>query len=199
MSRPLSLLKMKKLSIHESHSNATPTKKGKKVKSKEEKELKKTFETIARRLLSNACEEIRNDVESRLREIISRTNSEIRHEILSTESALSSRLTNLETKTNNILSKLEESHQDTTKKIEKVQDDLKGLVSHIAAQHETERNKRLVTAKKLQEKFDSQLQSLQNNVTIIKQDNSSLIASLNDDLRIQVKDVAALKEKLDEL
>jgi ElaB/YqjD/DUF883 family membrane-anchored ribosome-binding protein len=196
----MSLMRMKKLSIHDDDDiTVHVTKKIKKIKSKEEKEMKKSFETIAKRLLSTACEEIRSDVETRLREIISRTSSEIRHDLISMESTLSSRILSIETKVNSLGNRAEEIHNESTKRIDQVQNDLNVLNSQFSSQLETERNKRLTTAKKLQEKYEQHFQALQNNLSTSKHDQSAAVTALNEDLRLQVKEIANLKEKVDEM
>lgn len=198
MSRPMSFMKMKRMNLYEE--DERPVRKTvKKYRSKEEKDIKKSFETIAKKLLVKGMEDMREELEARFRDTINRTSSEIRHEVSSIENTFSSRLLNLETKVNALSSRIEESHNESTRKIDQLRSDLVALTTQTSQQIETERGKRLVTAKKLQEKFEQQLETIHNNISTTKHDASAAASALNEDLRLQVKEVVSLKEKVDEL
>ncbi len=196
MSKPLTFAKMKRLSLYDED---PPVKKVKKNRTKEEKDMKKAFESIARKLLSQATEEIRSDVEARFRDVLHRTVSEIRHEVSTIESTISSRLLNLETKANALSNRIEEINTEQTKKIDLIQSSITTFSTQTTQNFETERSKRLVTAKKLQEKFEQQIEAIQTNISAIKHDNNAAANALNEDLRLQVKEVASIKEKVDEM
>lgn len=196
MSRPFSRMKMKLWNLSD---DDVPVKKTKKYKSKEEKEIKKTFENIAKKLLAKGLESIREEVEVQIRDSLNRSSSEIRHEVATIESTFSSRLLNLETKMNSLSSRIEETHNENSRKVDQIRQDLTTLTAQATQQIETERAKRLSTAKKLQEKFEQQIEAVQNNISTSKHDATATANALNEDLRLQVKEILGLKEKVDEM
>lgn len=173
--------------------------KAKKIKSKEEKESRKLFETIASELIEDAKEDIYDELESKCKELVLRSVSELRHEIFTIESSMSNRITQLETKINNLTTAISESKDETKKKFENLQADISTNQQKMHDEVETERNKRILTYKKLQEKLDQHSQTVTTSFQTQKHDTTGALNTLNDDIRLSVKEVASLKEKVDEM
>lgn len=173
----------------------------KKVKTRirEEKEMKKLFETIAERLLNENKYSIVTETENRCRDMLARTIAEIRHEIFNIESSVSTRIVNLEGKLNVIHSRIDEIQLENNKKLCNLQEEISALSKESKVAVENERNKRLTTLKKIHDQYDANLNNLQQAVNQNKTESTNAVNALNEDLRVHSKELASFKDKLDEM
>lgn len=170
-----------------------------KTKLKQEKESKKLFESMANKLLGGAKNEIQREMESMCREMVSRSITELRHDLFTMESAMSSRLVNIESKLSQLNTKIEDTHNETNKRISVLQEEVNAVNKELKTSLEAERTKRLTGLKKLNEKTEQELVTISNGLNTARHDHVSAINAMNEDLRVQAKEISSLKEKVDEM
>lgn len=166
-----------------------------KFRSKEEKETKKLFETIAKKLLKEHLATF----QVQIRSLLSANMDSVRHDMISIESSLSSRIVTLESKVSLLSEKLEEITNSSKRAFESLQEQQSSSVDLFKANIEMERNKRIAHVKKLQEKMSLIHSETQENLQSLKRENEIVCTNLHGDLRTQSKDLSVVQEKLDEL
>ena len=166
-----------------------------KTRSKEEKETKKAFEAIAKKLLKEQLAAF----QVQIRSLISSNMDSVRHDMISIESSLSSRIITLESKVNAMSEKIDHLANQTKNSLEAIQDQQSSNSDLLKANIELERNKRAAHVKKLQDKISLIHTESIENIQGLKKEQDSVSSNLFESSRAQSKDIAALQEKVDEL
>lgn len=166
-----------------------------KNRSKEEKETKKAFEAIAKKLLKDQLATF----QLQMRSLIAANMDNVRHDMISIESSLSSRIITLESKVSVLTEKVEDLSAGMKKNIENVQEQQASNSDLLKASLELERSKRSANIKKLQEKISLIHSDNQEAISAIKKEQEAVSTNLFENVRAQSKDFTLLQEKVDDL
>ncbi len=166
------------------------TKKVKKPKVTVEAVNQRDIKAIVEQLVEQEVDRIKIQMKS----LINRNMDSLRNDLSVLESSMSLRLSSLEKKSTELGTKVEESG---TKSAETIASQLSLFNDSFKATLEAEKSKRSSLVKKLYEKLTEVHQEAVNNVATWKAESTVMIYAIQDDQRIQAKDFANLKEKLD--
>lgn len=166
-----------------------------KTRSKEEKETKKLFESIAKKLIKDQLLQFQVQMQS----LISANMDSVRHDMISIESSLSSRIITLESKLSNLSERCEEITMSTKRAMDLIQEQQSSSSDIMKANLELERSKRTAHLKKLHDKISLIHSEAQDNMNSLRKDQETVSSNLHDAIRVQSKDMSLLQERVDEL
>ena len=168
------------------------------VKSKGSKASRQLFEAIAEKLLQECTTNSNQKLELFCTELINNRCLEIRQEVSLIESGLSARIGEIERKMGDINDKISVVAADTVKQNAMIKDDIVRSVRDAKELVEGERQKRLAASKKSQTQSETALEQCKGLVNNASKESLGAISSLNEDFRIQAKEIARLRESLDD-
>ena len=163
------------------------------------KETRQLFETIAKKLLLECTTNSNHKLEDFCTDLINTRFTEIRQDVAIMESSLSSRMSQIEHKVNDMGTKLADISTDVVRQNTLLREDFAKLTHHNSETVEGERQKRLASVKKLQTQSDATLEQCKSMVSLSNKDYMGAITSLNEDFRVQAKEIARLKENVDDV
>lgn len=166
---------------------------------KEAKETRQLFEAIAKKLLVECTTNSSHKLESFCTDLINKRFTEIRQDVAIMESSLSSRICQIEHKVNEVGSKLTDISTDVVRQNTLLREELAKLAQGSSMALESERQKRLSSAKKLQSMTESAVEQCKSLVSSSNKDYMGAVTSLNEDFRIQAKEIARIKESVDDV
>jgi len=169
-----------------------------KVKTKGNKATRQLFEAIAEKLLQECTTNSNQKLEIFCTELINKKCIEIRQEVSLIESGLSSRIGELERKVGDINDKLSRVAADAVKQNDMLKDDIGRNLRDAKELIEAERQKRLAATKKSQTLSETAMEQCKGLVNNASKESLGAISSLNEDFRIQAKEIARLRESLDD-
>lgn len=165
-----------------------------KMQSKEDREMRKTFESVAERLLHDHLQQYHVQYKS----MLIRSIEGMKADMLTLESACFSRISTIEKHVETLSSKLDDLNNSTKKNNEVAQEQLSSSMALMKASLEVEREKRTAHIKKLYDKVQKARQEDLEEIKTTRQDNISVVNSLNEDFRTQTRELSSLKEKVDD-
>lgn len=169
-----------------------------KVKGKSSKATRQLFEAIAEKLLQECTTNSNQKLENFCTELVNRKCAEIRQEVSLIESGLSARIGEIERKVGDIHDKVSGLSAETVKQNACLKDEVAKFSRESKELVEAERQKRLTATKKTQSQLEvvtDQCKALVNNTS---KESLGAISSLNEDFRIQAKEIARLREIVDD-
>ncbi len=169
-----------------------------KVKTKGNKATRQLFEAIAEKLLQECTTNTNQKLELFCTELINKKCIEIRQEVSLIESGLSTRIGEIERKVGDINDKLSRVAADTVKQNDMLKIDIGRILHDAKDLVEAERQKRLAASKKAQTLSEVAMEQCKGLVNNASKESLGAISSLNEDFRIQAKEIARLRESLDD-
>jgi TolA-binding protein len=183
----------------------------KKSRMKEAKETRTVFETIAKKLLHESSLSANQKMENFCLDLINRRLTDVRQDVVMIESSLSARIGQLEYKINDVNSKLTELSTNVVHQNTLLREELCTFTQKFSTGMENERNKRLVAMKKMHnlaergggtggtggtgdaEGSAGTAGNASANVNV----NANAVSALGDELRVQSRELARLRENVD--
>lgn len=187
-------MKKKTTTAHKDGS-ATP----KKSRMKEAKETRLLFETIAKKLLTECTSNSNHKLEEFCTDLIIKKFTELRQDVVIMDTTLSARISQIENKVNDFGTKLSDLTTDLMKQNTLLREDVTKISQQSQEGLESERQKRLATTKKLQSIVESQNEHCKAMVTAGCKECMGAVTSLNEDFRVQSKEITRLKESVDDV
>lgn len=170
-----------------------------KSRMKEAKETRQLFEAIAKKLLTECTTNSNHKLEVFCEDLINRKFTEVRQDVAIMESTLSSRIAQIEHKVNDIGAKLTDLSTDVVRQNTLLREDV-AKHSHSSSEGlEAERQKRLAAIKKMQGMAENNTEMCKTMINNSCKDYMGAITSLNEDFRVQSREIAKLKENVDEM
>ena len=173
--------------------------KAKKTRVKETRETKRLFEAIARKLVEEHVSSANRKVEETCHDMVSRRITELRHDMVVMDSALTTRLTEVENKMNETSTKLNAVTNDLLHQNSLLRDDLSKLSKDCTAGLETERAKRLNGLKKVQMHEELTANECKAMLSSSNADVLRSVGVIAEDMKVQSKEIAKLKETVDDM
>jgi hypothetical protein len=196
MSKPKKILKGSK-SV-----DSLPAKIIKKIKSKEHKESEQLYSSIARNLVHENSMNSRNEMEIFTRGLINKLFTEFKQEMIVMEVTSSSRVQQMETKIAALGAHIDKSNQTLEQKLVKLSESITKVDTNSKTAFESERSKRLTLTKKIQSDHSSDekaISDLRSAVNASLDEQRRGLTALGEDLKVQSREVAGLKESVDEM
>ena len=185
----------KKQTGTQKESSASP----RKSRMKEAKETRQLFETIAKKLLTECTTNSNHKLEVFCEDLINRRFTEVRQDVAIMESSLSSRIAQIEHKVNDIGAKLTDLSTDAVRQNTLLREDV-AKISHLSSEGlEAERQKRLAALKKMQGMSENNTELCKTMISNASKDYLGAITSLNEDFRVQSKEITRLKENVEDM
>jgi hypothetical protein len=175
---------------------ASPTKKS---RMKEAKETRLLFETIAKKLLIECTSSSNQKLETFCTDLINKKFAELRQDVVIMDSTLSARIAQVEHKVNDIGTKVADLTTDLVRQNTLLREDLTKVSQHLAEGLEGERQKRLASVKKIQSVAEGQAEQCKALVTGSSKEALAAVSSLNEDFRVQSREISRLKESVDDV
>lgn len=174
----------------------SPTRKS---RMKEAKETRQLFEAIAKKLLLECTTNSNHKIELFCEDLINRKFTEVRQDVAVMEATLSSRIAQIEHKVNDIGAKITDLSTDLVRQNTILREDVAKLSQVSSDGLETERQKRLAAIKKFQALSENNTEVCKTMINNASKDYMGAITSLNEDFRVQAKEIARLKENVDDV
>jgi cell shape-determining protein MreC len=171
----------------------------KKSRMKEAKETRQLFETIAKKLLAECTSNTNHKLEEFCVDLINRKFTEMRQDVVIMESSLSTRIAQIEHKVNDMGTKLADLTTDLVRQNTLLREDYTKLSHQTTEGLESERQKRLAVAKKVQAIVDTQAEHCKAFASAGNKECMAAITALNEDFRVQSKELTRLKESVDDV
>lgn len=185
----------KKHTVSQKEGSGSP----RKSRMKEAKETRQLFETIAKKLLIDCTTNANHKLEVFCEELINRRFTEVRQDVAIMESSLSSRIALIEHKVNDIGAKLTDLSTDVVRQNTLMREDVAKLSLLSSEGLEAERQKRLAAIKKMQGLAENNTELCKTMINNSSKDYLGAVTSLNEDFRVQSKEITRLKESVDEM
>jgi hypothetical protein len=171
----------------------------KKTRVKDERERREVFENIATALLQENTNHSSKQLEVYCKDLIEKNFSLIRNDLNIMESSMSAKLSTFETKINYIGNKLDDFQNEFNQKINIHKLELEKVTNSFFNSLESERGKRLNLAKKINTKDEQNLKDLKILIMQTAQDSGNAINNVDNDLKLQVKEIIRLRDNFDEM
>jgi hypothetical protein len=180
----------------------SPPAKIKKIKSKEHRESEQLYSSIAKNLVHENSMNSRNEMEIFTRGLINKLFTEFKQEMIVMEVTSSSRMQQMETKITTLSSHIDQSNSALEQKLNKLSDTITKVDTNSKTAFESERSKRLTLTKKIQSDHISDekaISDLRSEVNASLEQQRKGLTSFGEDLKVQSREVATLKESVDEM
>jgi uncharacterized membrane-anchored protein len=166
-----------------------------KTKNKEERETMKHFANIANKLLKEQLSQFQTQIHT----LLNRNVETLRNDLLSIESTLSTRIINIEQKFHSLNDRIDDLSRSTKQSNELLKQQMDTQLESVRSTMDLEKNKRSSQMKKLSEKIEEIQEDFHRKLRHTGQEHTTMIQSLQEEVKIQGRECAKLQDKLDQL